>query len=60
MLPNTTQIKCVLLGDSGVGKSSIVLRFIADTFHNDLEATIGASYLYKTIEIENKSIKFNI
>ncbi|CAG9332187.1 unnamed protein product [Blepharisma stoltei] len=60
MQPNQFQIKVVLLGDSGVGKSSIVVRYIEDRFYEDLEATIGASFLSKTIELQNKVVKFNI
>lgn len=54
------QLKVVLLGDSGVGKSSIVLRFVADNFKTDAEATIGASYMGKILQINEKMIKFNI
>ncbi|CAG9311795.1 unnamed protein product [Blepharisma stoltei] len=60
MQKEISQVKVVLLGDSGVGKSSIVLRFVADTFHNNLDPTIGASFLSKAIEVENHSIKFSI
>jgi small GTP-binding protein len=54
------QVKVVLLGDSGVGKSSIVLRFVADNFKSDAEATIGASYMGKILPFNEKMIKFNI
>ena len=54
------QVKLVLLGDSGVGKSSIVLRFVADNFKSDAEATIGASYMGKILQFNDKMIKFNI
>ena len=53
-------VKVVLLGDSGVGKSSIVLRFVADNFKADADATIGASYMGKMMQYYDKSIKFNI
>ena len=52
--------KVVLLGDSGVGKSSIVLRFVADNFKADADATIGASFMGKMMQFNEKSIKFNI
>ncbi|CAG9325554.1 unnamed protein product [Blepharisma stoltei] len=55
-----TQVKVVLLGDSGVGKSSLVLRFVADNFKNDADATIGASYMGKILQFNDKMIKFNI
>mmetsp|Transcript_15330 Transcript_15330/g.21359 ORF Transcript_15330/g.21359 Transcript_15330/m.21359 type:complete len:218 (-) Transcript_15330:96-749(-) len=45
-------VKVVLLGDSGVGKSSIALRFVTDEFRPYTESTIGASFMAKTIELE--------
>ncbi|CAI4618683.1 ASN_collapsed_G0033970.mRNA.1.CDS.1 [Saccharomyces cerevisiae] len=38
------QFKLVLLGDSSVGKSSIVHRFVKDTFDELRESTIGAAF----------------
>ena len=43
-------IKIVLLGDSGVGKSSIVLRFIANEFRPFFETTLGAAFTQKKYE----------
>lgn len=56
----SSQVKVVLMGDSGVGKSSIVLRFVADNFKQDEDPTIGAAYMSKMIQISDKPIKFNI
>mmetsp|Transcript_15160 Transcript_15160/g.22940 ORF Transcript_15160/g.22940 Transcript_15160/m.22940 type:complete len:206 (-) Transcript_15160:201-818(-) len=41
--------KLALLGSSGVGKSSICVRYISDTFQLDQESTIGAAFHTKTI-----------
>jgi Ras-related protein Rab-5C len=41
--------KLVLLGDSSVGKSSIVNRFVSDSFNTFQESTIGAAFLSKDI-----------
>ena len=60
MQRNHVQAKVVLLGDSGVGKSSLVLRFVADSFKADGEATIGASFMGKVLQFVDKSVKFNI
>lgn len=60
MQSNQTQIKVVLLGNSGVGKSSLVLRFVADNFKSDGDATIGASYMGKMLQFNDRMIKFNI
>lgn len=55
------QIKLVLLGESGVGKSSIALRFVRGEFNENGEATIGAAYLTKTINVlQSATIKFDI
>ena len=35
------QVKLVLLGDQGVGKSSLALRFVRGEFHEHHEATVG-------------------
>jgi len=56
----TTSIKVVLLGNPGVGKSSLALRFAEDEFNPEHTATIGAAYLSRVMTIRNKSVKFNI
>ena len=56
-----TNCKVVLLGESGVGKTSIISRYISNTFGNR-KPTTGANFVTKTIllEDENKSIKFEL
>ncbi|QLG74796.1 hypothetical protein HG535_0H01230 [Zygotorulaspora mrakii] len=49
------QFKLVLLGDSSVGKSSIVHRFVKDSFDDFRESTIGAAFLSQTIKIRDTS-----
>jgi len=57
----TCQFKLVLLGESAVGKSSLVLRFVKGQFHEYQESTIGAAFLTQTISIdENTIVKFEI
>ncbi|KAL7716249.1 Rab family GTPase [Entamoeba marina] len=56
----TYQFKIVLLGDSSVGKSSIVLRVCKDEYKEFQENTIGAAFLTKTLTIDNDVIKFEI
>lgn len=52
-----TEAKIVLLGDTGVGKTSIALRFTQDTFQRSTNPTIGASFLMKNM-FENSSFSF--
>ncbi|KPM04278.1 Ras-like protein 5 [Sarcoptes scabiei] len=57
---NDFEFKICLLGDSGVGKSSIVQRFVHNTFTSCNENTIGASFVTKTLFIQNEKYKLNI
>lgn len=58
------QFKLVLLGDSSVGKSSIVNRFVKDSFDEFRESTIGAAFLSQTVTIkednQDVTVKFEI
>ena len=60
---NAKSVKAVLLGESGVGKTCIIARFINNTFENNIMSTTGASYAGKTLsfdEFGGKCIKFEI
>lgn len=52
--------KSVIVGNSGVGKSSILIRFAENQFQQHYLATIGVDFRFKTINVENKLIKFQI
>lgn len=55
------QFKLVLLGESAVGKSSLVLRFVKDQFDDYRESTIGAAFLTQTVTLDdNTTVKFEI
>lgn len=54
------EVKVCLLGESGVGKSSIVMRFVNDTFKSALESTIGASFMSKRINVDGNHYVFQI
>ena len=41
MTESAREVKVVLLGDAGVGKSSLVLRFVTNSFDKYSESTIG-------------------
>jgi len=54
------QFKLVLLGDSAVGKSSLVLRFVKKQFFEYQESTIGAAFLTQTVAVDDYVVKFEI
>jgi Ras-related protein Rab-8A len=53
-------VKLLLIGDSGVGKSCLLLRFSDDAFTNSFITTIGIDFKVKTVELENKRVKLQI
>jgi Ras-related protein Rab-8A len=53
-------LKLLLLGDSGVGKSCLLLRFSEDSYTSNFISTIGIDFKIKTIELDGKMIKFQI
>ncbi|PRP80625.1 rab family protein [Planoprotostelium fungivorum] len=54
-------IKVVLLGQSGAGKSSLVLRFVQDKFYANTAETVGAAFLTKVLELdETTQLKYEI
>ena len=54
--------KVVLIGESGVGKTSIISRYINNEFKSSMTSTSGASFLTKNVimDEENQTIKFEI
>lgn len=56
----TFQFKLVLLGESAVGKSSLVLRFVRGQFFDYQESTIGAAFLTQTVALNDTTVKFEI
>ena len=53
--------KLVLLGDSGVGKSSIAMRYVNNVFSESFEVTIGGGYLQQIVRLKDgTSLKLDI
>ncbi len=52
--------KVLLLGNSYVGKTCILLRFSEDKYNDDYEVTIGLNYKIKTLNINDNQIKMQI
>ena len=56
-----TTCKVVLLGEAGVGKTSIISRYVTDTFSEVLMSTTGASFADKKLDLDDEhKIKFQI
>ena len=53
-------LKLLLVGDAGVGKSSILLRFTQDSFDEYLQSTIGIDFKAKTVVVDGKKVKATI
>lgn len=56
--------KVVIVGDSGVGKSTMLIRFVDEKFVSDYNATIGVDYRIKTVRVQQdghrKVVKLSI
>mmetsp|Transcript_13273 Transcript_13273/g.27864 ORF Transcript_13273/g.27864 Transcript_13273/m.27864 type:complete len:349 (+) Transcript_13273:321-1367(+) len=52
--------KLLMIGDAGVGKSSMLIRFTDDAFDEHIQSTIGVDFKVKHLELSNKRIKLTI
>jgi len=52
--------KLLLIGDSGVGKSCLLLRFADDTYAESYISTIGVDFKIKTVSLDGQTIKLQI
>ena len=57
---NSISKKIVLVGHFGVGKSSLIRKFVLDTFSDDYKVTIGVQILKKEIKIKETNLSFII
>lgn len=53
-------MKILMIGDSAVGKSSILLKYIDGEFRNSMLPTIGVDYKMKTVDNNGKKVKLQI
>jgi hypothetical protein len=53
-------IKMLLIGDTGVGKTCLLLRFADDTFDTSFIATTGIDFKIRNVEIDNKRCKLQL
>ena len=52
--------KYIIIGDSAVGKSNILLRYIHDKFNDEFQSTIGVEFGAKNLKIEDKIYRIQI
>ena len=62
MVDNNITCKVVLVGDSGVGKTCIIQRYVNNDYNENTESTSTSTYSYKTLDFKeyNKSISLDI
>ena len=53
-------IKLLILGDAGVGKTSLLRRYIDDDFGSSFISTIGVDFRIRTVDIEDEIVKLQI
>ncbi|TYI64582.1 hypothetical protein E1A91_D09G098700v1 [Gossypium mustelinum] len=53
-------LKVIILGDSGVGKTSLMNQYVNRKFNNQYKATIGADFLTKEIQFEDRLFTLQI
>ena len=58
--PFDLQIKLLMIGDSAVGKTSLLLRYANDTFSSTFITTIGIDFKIKTVHLGGKKVKLQI
>eukprot|EP01088_Endostelium_zonatum_P020188 TRINITY_DN72_c0_g1_i1.p1 TRINITY_DN72_c0_g1~~TRINITY_DN72_c0_g1_i1.p1 ORF type:complete len:213 (+),score=49.66 TRINITY_DN72_c0_g1_i1:74-712(+) len=52
--------KILIIGDSGVGKSALLLRFADDSYTESYISTIGVDFKIRTVKVEDKTVKLQI
>jgi Ras-related protein Rab-7A len=52
--------KIIVLGESGVGKTSLLLRYVENSFTIATKSTIGADFLSKQIDVDGKPVTLQI
>uniref|UniRef100_A0A8C1EVC9 RAB7b, member RAS oncogene family n=1 Tax=Cyprinus carpio carpio TaxID=630221 RepID=A0A8C1EVC9_CYPCA len=53
-------LKVIILGDSGVGKTSLMNQYVNNKFSNQYKATIGADFLTKEVMVDDRLVTMQI
>ncbi|KAG9326522.1 hypothetical protein KVV02_007671 [Mortierella alpina] len=57
---NSVVIKVGMVGDSQIGKTSLMVKYVEGSFDEDYVQTLGVNFMEKTISIRNTEITFSI
>jgi len=57
---NNNRYKVVFLGDSRVGKTSFISRFVLNTFNSVYQATVGIDFLSKSVQVEDRVVRLQL
>jgi len=49
-----------MVGDSGIGKTSLMVKYVEGNFNEDYIQTLGVNFMQKTIQLKNAEITFSI
>mmetsp|Transcript_9698 Transcript_9698/g.14450 ORF Transcript_9698/g.14450 Transcript_9698/m.14450 type:complete len:206 (+) Transcript_9698:2226-2843(+) len=60
MNPSKLVLKVIILGDTGVGKSSLLDRYVKNEFTKQYKATIGADFLSREVSLEGTPVKLQL
>ena len=60
MSSSRLQLKVIVLGDSGVVKTSILNRFVKQEFSQSYRATVGADFLFKEFTVDGKAVSLQL
>ncbi|KAJ6996705.1 ras-related protein Rab7 isoform X1 [Populus alba x Populus x berolinensis] len=59
-MPRRALLKVIVLGDSGVGKTSLMNQYVYKKFSQQYKATIGADFVTKEVQIDDKLVTLQI
>lgn len=57
---NKTNVKIVIIGEAGVGKTSLMSKFVSNTFSDQIQPTIGCDIQNKTVTVEGNNLEVRL
>ena len=54
------EFKIITLGNPGVGKTSIIQRYVSDDFNINQLSTLGISYSFKVMQVKERNLRFKL